>query len=158
MIWCSGFQSAAINHNIHLAQVNIKNIPQSTFSSVEIKMFADDFRDALQNYFPKKRFIANETLCEQHQQITKYITKHFYCKINQKKCKLVFQSCTFRDGMYALSFNFTTPRSWTSVKIKADFLMEIFPKQSNIISLNYNQEKWFERVQKGKETIEWEFQ
>jgi hypothetical protein len=40
-----------------------------------------------------------------------------------------------------LTFKFNSPDLWRNVEIKANYLMELFPTQSNVVSVTYLEEK-----------------
>jgi len=51
-----------------------------------------------------------------------------------------------------LTFEFNSPAAWRNVEITADYLMELFPTQSNVVSITYKKEKRMFRLIKGSTT------
>ncbi len=150
------FQITTPNHDIYISTLKIESTLNTSETNILIKVFADDFRDALQNHFPTEQFKVNDELCQKQEQITQYFSNYFNCEINQKEQAILFESCTLENTMYHISFKLKTPSKWSSIQIKANYLMELFGKQSNIIQLNYRDKKLFKRFVKNNESVFWE--
>ncbi|MDX1666488.1 MAG: hypothetical protein R3350_04640, partial [Saprospiraceae bacterium] len=65
--------------------------------------------------------------------------------------------CEKENDVYRLTFNASCPPEWDRVSVSADFFMELFPTQSNIISLWHGRGKRFSRVTKSSTTFRTEF-
>ena len=76
-------------------------------------------------------------------------------KIDGKKQDYRYLSCEVNDISVWLTFDFTSSSTWGEVEITADYLMELFPTQSNVVSITYHSEKRMFRLTKNStsETI-----
>ncbi len=142
--------------NYHAIYVSVMEIyPGDGFTEIKIKVFSDDLQNALRNYSDKyhpgpiSNFIEpNQTL------ITSYFNNKISLAINDTPIALEFLSAELENDAHFLTFRGPETRGWSEVKIRADYFMELFPDQSNIISVSYGKEKLMGRLTASeKETI-----
>lgn len=118
---------------------------------VRIKVFTDDLGAALQNAFDKGLNIDKTVPCQNFtKHIEKYFQIHFDCSINEEQSQIELQACQKENDTTWLTFAMNCPQQWHNIKIKADFFMELFPTQSNVFNIQYEQEKRYFRIVKAK--------
>lgn len=103
--------------------------------------------DAIMNTFNKRiRFLAASD-CEGIQyEIETYFSSHLSYSINNKSTSLALSHCELNGDAVWFHFEIECPDQWNKVNVKADFLMELFPTQSNIITIYHGEEKRFLRI------------
>ncbi len=131
-------------HAIYIGMVSVTYHPVQT--EIKVKVFQDDFRDALRNAFGYQKVI-NE-LNEEH--VASYLKKHLKFTINAEEQATHFQDIESINEIYLITFKMHTPEDWETLEVDADFLMELFPAQSNVIQVRYGEESRVFRVT-GKE-------
>ena len=121
-------------------------------SSVSIKVFSDDLQNALRNYSSDyKPGGLNQFLEKNLTQAQHYFSEHLEIKINNRTVQLKMKKFTIENDAHFINFCFTSPRSPETLEVKADFLMELFPTQTNVIKVQLEQEQWYLKCVKGAE-------
>jgi hypothetical protein len=85
--------------------------------------------------------------------LLKYLNKHFEVKLNQKSAT-EFRLIGTREQKDLLIIYFEIPvdKAVKKIEITDTFLMDMFPIQSNVVNLNYKNQKHSFLFQKGKST------
>lgn len=136
-------------HGIYISVVEVKHSTSPLMTTIRIKVFKDDLQNALQNAFPaqKEQFVLTSNFCEaQKIPIEQYFSENFKLKINDKTCSLKLKKGEDFSDAYWLHFQTKSPEIWKTLHIKAPFFMELFPNQSNILTIRYGKKKRFERL------------
>ena len=81
------------------------------------------------------------------------MNKHFNVKLNQKSAS-EFRLIGTREqkGLLTIFFEIPVEKSVKNIEITDTFLMDMFPIQSNVVNLNYENQKHSFLFQKGKST------
>jgi hypothetical protein len=66
-------------------------------------------------------------------------------------------NATLHHDVYLLEFIMDCEKVWNNLEIKADYFMELFPTQSNIIQIEYKNEKRFHRLLKDESVFKTKF-
>lgn len=147
------------DHAIYIGVVQVEHRQGEKTAQIKVKVFEDDLRDAVRAAFPDEyRPGPIADFCTTHRvQIERYFRQHLQCRINNKPAGLQFISGRLEQDVYLLQFSFSCPEQWESSSIQADFFMELFPTQSNVLHLQHRQEKRFTRLtrQQPGVTYEW---
>ena len=141
------------SHAIYIAVVEINHKPRTTTAEVVIKVFTNDLEDALFNAYKKHTKLESEDNCEAHGLLfEKYFSTHFSCVINDQERQISFKYCEKNEDALWLRFDMTCPERWNNLRLTADFLMELFPTQSNVISVFHGDEKKYFRLTNSKKS------
>lgn len=136
----------------HAIYISVLELNQTT-KTLTIKVFANDFSDVLFNLSNQRVNLLKED-CQQYQElIQQYFNSHLVIKVDGTILQPVLQSCEINDTSIWLHFAFSTADTWKKLELKADYLMELFPTQSNIVNLMYKEEKKMFRLTKGAAKI-----
>ncbi len=128
-------------HAMYLSVLEIEQLDGNNKGTIKIKIFANDLEDAIFN-FSKKRIDLSKGECENEKVlITNYFKNHLKIINGDDLLAYNLTSCEVNDISIWLSFDLNTVGNWTTVNIKADYLMELFPTQSNIVNVIHNGEK-----------------
>lgn len=139
------------NHAIYLSMVEISHQKNETSTDIRIKVFLDDMEDAIRNSFGDAVSLTDASACDKYKaNIQTYFNNHFIFSINNTKAVIRLESCEIAGD--AISFRFETNGTapWKEVSLTADFLMELFPTQANIVTIQYGEEKKFLKLTKSK--------
>ncbi len=158
-LFISGLNSAfdpltsPANHAIYIAVVEINHKSRATTAEVVIKVFTNDLEDALFNAYKKHTKLESEDNCEAHGLLfEKYFSTHFSCVINDQERQISFKNCEKNEDTLWLRFDMTCPERWNNLRLTADFLMELFPTQSNVISVFHGDKKKYFRLTNSKKS------
>ena len=140
------------NHALYVSVLEIEKDRSSEKASIMVKIFSDDLEDAIFNH-AQQRLDLQGVNCDQGETyINNYFNDHLKLSIDGKEQSYSYLSCEVNDISLWLTFEFTTSTSWNEVEITADYLIELFPTQSNVVSITYHSEKRMFRLTKGSTT------
>ena len=146
---------SAINHAIYLSILEIEHAASTNTAEVRIKVFTDDMQDALRNFNATFVPTNEDEFCQTSPLIlSDYFDQHLNIRINNIPGELRFIDCQQANDVYWLNFQINCPTTWEQLIIKADFLMELFPSQSNIIHLTNEEKKHFFRLTSKESMME----
>ena len=147
-------------HGIYISVVEVKHSTSPLMTTIRIKVFKDDLQNALQNAFPaqKEQFALTADFCEtQKISIQQYFSENFKLNVNEKACSLKLKKGEDFSDAFWLHFQAKSPEKWKTLHVEAPFFMELFPNQSNILTIRYNQMKRFERLTMNQSTKTFRF-
>ncbi|WP_462248457.1 DUF6702 family protein [Ekhidna sp.] len=102
------------DHDIYLSVLEIDN------QEMKIKVFSDNLKDALKN---------------DNTSIEDYFRKKIKLQINNQKIEFFFKDSKVEGDSHWITFNLDTPKKWQSFHLEADYFMELFPDQINVIKV-----------------------
>ena len=109
--------------------------------SIKVKVFANDLEDAIFNHSQQRLNLLDGECTANKEEIGNYFKDYLKISINNVAQDYSFRSCEVNDISIWLTFKFNSPDIWQQVEIKANYLMELFPTQSNVVSVTYLEEK-----------------
>ena len=156
----SGFSDSpkalSTEHAIYVSVVEIEHGQAGTESSIMVKVFTDDLEDAIQNYSGDR--VNLSTSCDKNLgQVDDYFKQHLKLTINNINITYTIQGCENVDISTWLEFSFTANNEWNNLVINGDHLMELFPTQSNVFSIKYEDQKRMFRLTNDKRSTLIEF-
>lgn len=119
------------DHALYLSLIEIEK--QENRTSLTIKVFIDDYQDALKNFKKDKVvFISDETFPVDNTTLTKdYFRTYLKLSGGSQTIDLKFVKSEMIGDSYQLEFSFDEP--WTELQIEATYFTELFPTQQNIV-------------------------
>lgn len=126
---------------------------------IQLKVFSDDLQTALVNHFNNQEISTIENIgIVNISQIKSYLKEHLIpYKINAKhKWTMDLEELTadYQESIYLLTVVYKDNSHESDkaqiLEIQADYLMEVFPTQSNVIDLTYREQRSFFRLKKNK--------
>jgi hypothetical protein len=138
------------DHAIYISVVEIKR-DANAIGVVSIKVFQNDLSDALRNFSNKKSPYDLTKDCGIYSDvINDYFNKYSSIIIDGTTLELALNDCEMVGDSYWLNFTSETPIIWHEVQVKTVFLMELFPTQTNIITVNYQEGKRMFKLTKSQ--------
>lgn len=144
--WCImalGERTPLPDHALYLSMTEIELTPGAN-GRVQIKVFSDDLQNALRNYSETYRaadlhqyFEKNRALAEQ------YFQAHFRLSINEKKVSIQLEDFQIENDAHFITFHFSPPTNIQQISLEADFFMELFPTQTNVVKVSKSGEPYF---------------
>ena len=136
------------NHAIYVSVLEIEKVDK--IGEIRIKIFADDLEDAIYNS-SQKRIDLIKGDCNQNKiLVSDYFAKHLQLNLDGTYVDYQFISCEVNDISIWFNYEFASMTTWSELEVKVDYLMELFPTQSNVVSVDYQGQKKF-RLVKGDE-------
>lgn len=138
-------------HAIYISVIDIKHEESKEEASLVIKVFTNDFEDVLYNHsnLPdrqagKRLQLSKADVCNSNKEIINtYFEKHLQMHVNGKSMVYRFESCEINDDSIWVTFSMTCAPDWDNFNIRADYFMELFPAQTNVVNLLEGGEKRF---------------
>jgi|GEM_PF-1162508 len=123
------------NHALYLSITDME-ISESK-ADFKVKVFSDDLRDALKSYRPseykpadmQRYFSLNQDLANN------YFEEHFLLWAGEKKLALQVKGATIENDAHFINFSCSIPQNLKELRVKADFFMELFPTQTNVVKV-----------------------
>ncbi|MFZ1808830.1 MAG: DUF6702 family protein [Cyclobacteriaceae bacterium] len=135
------------NHALYLSLVEVDHTDMADTATIKVKVFADDMEDAIMNASKKRIDFLNPSNCDSSKpEVEAYFASHFNYSINDKRTALKLIDCEPNGDAIWFHFKIDCPEKWIKVDVKADFFMELFPTQSNIITIYHGAEKRFLKI------------
>lgn len=139
-------------HAIYISVTEIE-LQQSDLSTVSIKIFSDDLKAAIQNFSGKSSSESNATFINHNKEaVASYINKYFNLRLNNKNIALEYKDHTLEGDAYFLNFSFRVETLPSPLSIKAEYLMELFPTQQNVVKINFENEQRFLKFDSSTDT------
>ena len=123
----------------HALYIGVVQITMEETMTIQVKVFSDDLQAILQNEVGYQAIGAIHDLCElQTEHLQQYFQRTLQVLINELPIDLVLSDCEQINDVHLLQFkSIHYPLAWQQVAIRADFFMELFPTQSNVLQLHY---------------------
>jgi len=139
------------DHAIYISVVEINHNQGDEMATIKVKVFTNDMEDALKNAFNKNISLMDASACNQNKtDVERYFMKHFSYSVNDKLLDLRLTTCESNGDAIWFHFQIDCPSQWKEVSITADYLMELFPTQSNVVSIHHGDQKRFLRITKSE--------
>ena len=142
-------------HALYLGTLQLKFEEQLSEAHLDVKVFSDDLQSAIRN--ASEDFQAgplSELFAHNRPLIEAYFHEHVQLQINGTPQVLKLYSNEQINDTHILQFKIKCPKSWTRLEITGDFFMELFPTQTNVVSVSYLEQKQFARLSKQQPQCE----
>lgn len=139
-------------HAIYLSVIDIKVDSANQVADVSVKVFTDDLQDAVRNFGASVQASEEQFPAANVEIITKYFQEHLRISVNQELRPLTYVSARKENDAYFIDFAISIDVELKSVEVLADYFMELFPTQSNVVKMDMNSEKSFARLTKDNPT------
>jgi len=152
-------------HAIYISTIKIHHEEASGTTSIQLKIFSDDLQNDIKHKFSLGELPKKSTLCEfeKNEWIQQYFAQHLMFWVDDRLLPLQLSDCRIINDVHLISFFIHSPTFWKTLRIKADYLMELYPTQSNVLQLYYTKKtiqtphSYFGRMTNGKEYLEFSF-
>lgn len=136
-------------HALHLATIQINHQEDSKIANMSIKVFSDDLQSAIRNADDRFSPGSLETLFENNEKlIATYFSSHLQLEVDGQVSIFTLAKWEPQNDVFLLTFQISCPEIWQNIHFQADFFMELFPDQSNVLSLTHGEKKQFARLTK----------
>ncbi len=137
-LWLIGSMELAEEHSIYLSPIKAHLTTQSIHGKFNV--FEDNLRDVLRSFGQ----MDTNDWSKVKPFLSDYFIQHFEWIIENEKIPVKFEVVEQTAEVFVIGFNATIDGSAEKITIKADFLMELFPMQKNILTIHGNdgQKAW----------------
>lgn len=142
-------QQMVEEHAIYLSTISISISDQRL--DVIIKVFEDDLRDAIHNH---QGFAVDTSSAEFTTYVDDYIRTHLKIKSLDDEWNAQVKEVKRVGDSFQINFNPADMALGKRIKIKADYLMELFPTQQNIMVIKKDSRQFYHIFKNGKSSTE----
>jgi len=130
---------AFVPHPLHLTVAEAHWKKESKSLEVSVKLFYDDFENALEEENQKPMYLCPDSLNTQREFIESYFRKEFKLNINEKLAdfKMVGYEC--EDELVYVYLEYNNISKIKSLEINNTLLFESFLDQTNLLHLHINE-------------------
>jgi hypothetical protein len=141
LLLCSAFR--APEHALYLSVSEVKLQPEGK-STIRIKVFSDDLQNAIRNYSSAYQHDGLQEFFEKNERlIMQYFQEHLQMSINGKPVRYSYQEHSVEQDAHFITYRFSWEGEATKISMEADFFMELFPTQTNIIKVQQQDEQFY---------------
>ena len=139
-------------HKYYTSVTQLDFNPSEKCFQVTMNVFVDDFEAVLtQGNTQVVKWKSDQA--DLNALLLKYLNKHFEVKLNQKSAgQFRLIGTKEQKDLLIIYFEIPVEKVVKNIEITDTFLMDKFPIQSNVVNLNYKNQKHSFLFQKGKST------
>jgi ribosomal protein S18 len=139
---CLIIMTSFASHKFYVGMFQLEFVPQKKELQITTRLFIDDLKEALENKFHKKTFLAEENESKEDViLLQKYISEKFKIQINGQTKSYVFLSKEVENNVLICYFKIKDIQKINSLEIENSILTDLFLEQQNIIQFNDNGKK-----------------
>ena len=139
LFFSGNMMASTPDHAFYIAVIEINHTAHAKEAELTVKVFSDDMCDALRNASQSAEAVEPEQVCTKYaEELADYFAGHLSLYLNANPTQLKLNGCEEIGDTYQLSFSMACPEEWDELRITADFLMELFPTQSQMVHIAHN--------------------
>ena len=122
-------------HGLYIGMVNLDFSESGNSASVKVRVFYDDLQNGVRAAYPSKFRAAEgeQWLTLNRRLVEAYFREKLVFRLEGKPLGLLLKRGFKENDLYQFEFSLECPTKWESIRVRADFLTELFPSQSNVI-------------------------
>ena len=145
-------------HALYLGTIQLKHELGEEQAIMHIKVFSDDLQSAIRNASQDFQPGPLSDLFEKNEALIKaYFTQHTSIVINEEASVPVLFKWEQQNDIHLLSFRLSCSTQWQALDFQANFFMELFPTQSNVVSIINGEQRQFARLSKQESSCQAKF-
>ncbi len=119
-----------VDHAVYISVMEFHN------SELRLKLFTDDLQNAIRNHSDAYVAVSEESFCEKNRRhIESYFQKKIKLRINDQPISISYRSSRMEGDSYWITFSFQRIVDWKKFDLTANYFMELFPTQTNIVKI-----------------------
>jgi hypothetical protein len=135
-------------HALYIGMVDVSHGSTSRTLDIRVRVFADDLQSCVRSSFPEQ-YVADHAETwpgKNREAVARYFRQHLWFSTGGKKGALRLKSIRLEGELYWLSLEADCAAKWATLEAHADFFMEVFPSQSNMVHLSRGGETRYGRT------------
>lgn len=126
------------NASAHAVYVSVIEVEQGQKGEgeVRLKIFTNDLQDAIYNQTGHRLNLSDSPCVRVEKELMGYLNQHFKLSLDNNQVNLSLERCEINDMSIWIYLRFDQTR-WRTINIHADYLMELFPTQTNVVSVKF---------------------
>ncbi len=133
------FSADSPSHALHLSVLEIDG------KQMKVKIFTDNLQDAIRADSPSFTPSDVATFPKANQSaIETYFRKKILLLVNEQEVGFHLEKTSTEGNSYWITLRLETLSKWRSCTLKANYLMELFPDQTNMVKVNSVRPQYFQ--------------
>ena len=132
------------DHAIYLSTIRIHD--EDDHLIMQVNIFEDDLRDALRDHHGE---VIDTSALDFEIRVNDYMKEHLVINLNDDIRLLVVKDVIRVGDTYQVAYSPIPVSSIAKIALEADYLMELFPMQQNILQLEYQDHQYYHIFKKG---------
>lgn len=129
-------------HEFYVSVIEVKHSAQTQSVNCRIRVFSDDLQVGLQSEYDLAATPPLPGLCTDHNaHINGFLSNHVSLSINDIPRKVSSIRCITEGDIHSLEWQVDSISSIQTLYLRADYLMDIFPTQTQMIHFSSGEEK-----------------
>lgn len=136
-------------HEFYISVIEIRHSEEAGGSTISMTVFLDDLQSAMGVSSQDGAISEQGVFCDNDQRslLSAYFARHVKVHVNNTRVKLRMQSCRQQGETQIMTFGMPAGK-WHSVRVFADYFMEILPTQIQVVHLRYGESVQSARLNK----------
>jgi hypothetical protein len=143
-IWIPTLESIDIDHAVYLSTTKVDFSDEGV--QLTVKVFEDDMRDALRGFHG--HLIDTTDVPTFHSEVESYFNQYLLLSIDSQPLRLILGQMTLVGDSYQILLQ-SAHTGGTQASVAADYLMELFPLQQNVIHVIHGDDQIYHIARKG---------
>ena len=138
-------------HALYISTLTFDESPESnTKGRLTARVFSDDLRDAVQLAFPSSVISSPDSLSSVHlDALESYFHHHLFVTIDGIRHNPVLVEAGSEADVTTLTWEVHLPDRMEALTLSADYLMEVFPDQTQMVTLRLGNDQRMFRLIRG---------
>ncbi len=140
-------------HAIYISVTEIDFVPETNKLNISVKIFTNDLEDGI--YYLTKSSVSlrsPDQITEHSSLINQYISQRMEVRLNGQEVILKLISSANEGDATWTYFEAQSIDKISSLELRNQILTELFETQTNVVTVNINDDKRFLRFSKGSES------
>ncbi|MEL7005749.1 MAG: DUF6702 family protein [Bacteroidota bacterium] len=161
LVFVFNFQNSQVevnydDHAIYVSVIEIVKSEENYGGTVKVKVFMDDLQDAIYHRTENRRSYRGG--CQANdEELQDYFENYLKLSINSSPVEIKLFDCERLEDAIWLNFEFENEDDWAELQISANYLMELFPTQTNVVSIRNAADQQFTRLNKSNSSARFTF-
>ncbi|MCW4469369.1 hypothetical protein OGH69_10365 [Flavobacterium sp. MFBS3-15] len=129
-------------HKYYVSVFQIEHVQKKKVLQMTARIFIDDMELGLQKKYGKKFYLTEEReLPDTEEHLSKYFSEKVTIKVNGKLKPVKYLAKEMENDVLVCYFTIEAGTKVNSVEMKNTTLLDVYPKQQNIINVKINSNK-----------------
>jgi hypothetical protein len=132
----------AIDHEFYVSVIEVSHSEQTQTVRFKCRIFSDDLQTGLQSEFDLASTPPLQGLCtDQKDHLTQFFSNHVTVAINGIDKEINALNCSSDGDVHTLEWQVDSVARIYTLKLKADYLMDVYPGQTQMVQFSSGEQK-----------------
>jgi len=129
-------------HDFFVSVIEVKHEKGNEETTFRFRIFSDDLQVGLQSEFELGAPPALDGICnDTEDQLQEFLNNHISIRINGAETRPSRVDCTSESDVHEVTWHIDSSPEWETLEIKADYLMDVYPGQTQMVHVTESGQK-----------------